>query len=1758
MKECNFNFKERGKENTREERAKINKNRNKMRLFIATSVVVAAVWGKDEMQTGPGDISASIDLAGPTGVQGPTGMVGLSHIQASTGSLTGITGITGGATAGLEPIVNAPTGPTLAVFPSSTGSTGSMGSTGYYASSGTGATGPVEAQRLYDAYKERTFKYRQQVQELQPKYPFTAQPLSTNATIDDDVSEQRRRSRFVSYYILPKLHHMMNVPLKNELDRTQQVLNDCRDDLHLLEKDESEQESVLETAKNKLMRAETALSDAGDNVTSALAQHKRSSINLQHQQVHSFKEARFFSKRVARKYQEVHAVHEHLSSLSQKTKHQSSSSVIAALLDMGEKYPLMLHDATRSLATYSPHLNKIKKTNMDSSIVASLHVSLLEKTATSFATLFELRPNSTCFVVATCARRADVRAARTSSEVHVHVHEYLVRLAAARVEHRIAQCNAFAQHEQNTLQRRTKLQHIIEVWNETKHTSILGNVPLHSMLTDLPVPPAPVPIQSTSAPDIPVVFPPLPMLPKENKCLRLCSHQGRCAWAKEQPNPTHVYDGKVRHNKKDIAFPKEDPITMVAVCVCHDGYEGEDCGVKQCPNDCTGHGHCLDGECLCDKNWYGDACDIKENEETPHIAQRRDVETSLDSGLAYLRSSTGSEGATGAAVPSNADADAASAATGGQIDRRIGNDTHRAASIVQRHTQFNLSYTKAEHARQRAEKIMAMAEYMRLESSKNFHLEEEMQKLQDRGVVDKDALMMQRVRARQVEEAKKHRVRVILNAQEESKKRISRKKWSNKEYLTEVRERSNIAVEESNLKLLRHARLLDDDAIKKGTILGNHILNLVSDMVLRDQWENFVSPKKNARQAVDRGIPKEIKVAYEQLNQIQQDVEPENTHVVALQKTMERTLRKRNEELNKKYSQAEEEDRARLATEDKETHPLNMMAPAQPISAAVLFDDMVHVPESIRLDAAEKQRLIVVTMPSRARNETEDVEDAEKYVRMAAHLLDKANKNQHEQSMAQNLERLLSLPIPIVPTVHQLEATTNKKHQVQQRSIPYVKTSGREQDNLRRTKAEEADSMVSSASTVMRELESQWDADTTHHTEMRQNLILKLRQSMKAIDASKGAWESMEREIHHERKRHLKREEEFRKRLFNAKDDALKTQITEMYKMVGPDSEPTAAGICSERQKQPWSPAPLPAGANETGWILTDSLSAYHKCDMNVTTDDQGNITSRTFLGDSCWSAAYTMQKGVDVPTRFFKAIFDTPKLMYKRGNLGRSWDGHRKAKVVPFDLLGIVETAKPELGCFDATMNQLGHPGTASLCYFGFSLGLIPSTPKKHAEDILHPAMYYGVYQAQILEAMPPINTLDFHGTDFCITPITAPNETESCMKCPAMRELAPGSMKFALMGQLLTISEDMQSLFPNGKPAYFRHVMKIDLSSGYNDEVYFNSNPRYDIEYAVTTQLDIDTMTIVDQTLTPNGNLTLSFERDFNINNRVTAQLTQITLAINASEPTILRLRFDLPLEQVQPGDSFLYDPDITGGTKRMKVQLVTPEPATDYDNDVPASDMEAAATGGEIGAGGDSTGNSGDDFITTATGATGPAESQVLDPGPNFPKHQIPTLSRNVAQHCSKMHAEEWCASLGSIHTCGLSVEMCHALGIDHISKVDDLGWILPKKIDVSSGVHVVQSDCDIDCKMDAKARAHMSGKLRSVFATWRDTKNTKMNEKDVETRKKQHRKSAVLLRSLAHLLATGQQPTIGVMVCRPVVCCCWLIRLYVLTLICCYYL
>ncbi|XP_053355951.1 tenascin-N isoform X3 [Clarias gariepinus] len=46
-------------------------------------------------------------------------------------------------------------------------------------------------------------------------------------------------------------------------------------------------------------------------------------------------------------------------------------------------------------------------------------------------------------------------------------------------------------------------------------------------------------------------------------------------------------------------------------CVCHTGYTGHDCGLPTCPDDCNDKGHCVDGKCVCFESFSGDTCGIQ-------------------------------------------------------------------------------------------------------------------------------------------------------------------------------------------------------------------------------------------------------------------------------------------------------------------------------------------------------------------------------------------------------------------------------------------------------------------------------------------------------------------------------------------------------------------------------------------------------------------------------------------------------------------------------------------------------------------------------------------------------------------------------------------------------------------------------------------------------------------------------------------------------------------------------------------------------------------------------------------------------------------------------------------------------------------------------------------------------------------------------------------------------------------------------------------
>ncbi|KAG8014152.1 Tenascin-N [Nibea albiflora] len=46
-------------------------------------------------------------------------------------------------------------------------------------------------------------------------------------------------------------------------------------------------------------------------------------------------------------------------------------------------------------------------------------------------------------------------------------------------------------------------------------------------------------------------------------------------------------------------------------CVCHQGYTGHDCSQLMCPGDCNDKGHCVDGKCVCFPHFSGEDCSIQ-------------------------------------------------------------------------------------------------------------------------------------------------------------------------------------------------------------------------------------------------------------------------------------------------------------------------------------------------------------------------------------------------------------------------------------------------------------------------------------------------------------------------------------------------------------------------------------------------------------------------------------------------------------------------------------------------------------------------------------------------------------------------------------------------------------------------------------------------------------------------------------------------------------------------------------------------------------------------------------------------------------------------------------------------------------------------------------------------------------------------------------------------------------------------------------------
>ncbi|XP_050952249.1 tenascin-N isoform X4 [Labeo rohita] len=93
-----------------------------------------------------------------------------------------------------------------------------------------------------------------------------------------------------------------------------------------------------------------------------------------------------------------------------------------------------------------------------------------------------------------------------------------------------------------------------------------------------------------------------------SSCPDECNDNGRCVDGR-----CVCYEGYTGHDCSQLTCPndcKDKGHCVDGKCVCFSGFSGEDCSNATCPNDCIGNGRCVDGQCICDEGFFGIDCSM--------------------------------------------------------------------------------------------------------------------------------------------------------------------------------------------------------------------------------------------------------------------------------------------------------------------------------------------------------------------------------------------------------------------------------------------------------------------------------------------------------------------------------------------------------------------------------------------------------------------------------------------------------------------------------------------------------------------------------------------------------------------------------------------------------------------------------------------------------------------------------------------------------------------------------------------------------------------------------------------------------------------------------------------------------------------------------------------------------------------------------------------------------------------------------------------
>ncbi|XP_058482219.1 tenascin-N isoform X3 [Solea solea] len=108
-----------------------------------------------------------------------------------------------------------------------------------------------------------------------------------------------------------------------------------------------------------------------------------------------------------------------------------------------------------------------------------------------------------------------------------------------------------------------------------------------------------------------------------SSCPDECNDNGRCVAGKCVCHQGYAGDDCSQITCPDNCNDKGHCVD--GKCVCFPHFTGEDCSIPKCPNDCIGNGQCVNGQCICDEGFYGEDCSLVFGPQGLRVVQVTDV-----------------------------------------------------------------------------------------------------------------------------------------------------------------------------------------------------------------------------------------------------------------------------------------------------------------------------------------------------------------------------------------------------------------------------------------------------------------------------------------------------------------------------------------------------------------------------------------------------------------------------------------------------------------------------------------------------------------------------------------------------------------------------------------------------------------------------------------------------------------------------------------------------------------------------------------------------------------------------------------------------------------------------------------------------------------------------------------------------------------------------------------------------------------------------